>query len=197
LEKRNTVTLPQLSADCSRCLGLCCRHLAIDRSPSFGFDKPAGVACPNLSTDHRCTIHARRVELGFSGCVGYDCAGAGQHATALFSDYELSLDAGTTRELGDAFVQLREVHELLVLLQATGGLQLDTEQADERIVLLRLLCPACGWTRQSLTQFDLSDAKARVYRFLRGLRSPAHALRLKTVASRGCQNPIEGRSSPR
>ena len=70
----------ELTADCSRCVGLCCTVLPFSRSADFAFDKPAGTPCRHLA-DARCGIHDRRRESGMRGCVAYDCFGAGQSVT--------------------------------------------------------------------------------------------------------------------
>ena len=91
----------RLSADCGNCFGLCCVVLTFTRSADFAIDKPAGEACPNLSDDHRCTIHSQLRTKGFPGCTVYDCFGAGQ---------ELSKRGP---EMFAALPILRQLHELL------------------------------------------------------------------------------------
>jgi Pentapeptide repeats (8 copies) len=71
----------ELTADCARCVGLCCVLLPFSRSADFAFDKAAGEPCRHLSSDHRCGIHAQLREEGMRGCVAYDCFGAGQAVT--------------------------------------------------------------------------------------------------------------------
>lgn len=105
-----------LVADCDRCDALCCTHLGFDASPSFAFTKPAGVPCPHLCAN-RCSIHGRLAKRGFAGCAAYDCRGAGQRATALFAR-----EALTDREKHDVFAVLRELHELLWILDTVGDL---------------------------------------------------------------------------
>lgn len=99
-----------LRADCSRCAALCCKAPPFDAVQGFGFDKPAHQACRLLQADNRCSIHARLVEHGFRGCAAYDCHGAGQWVTAHFGA------ALTGSALWDAFLRLRPLHELTVLL---------------------------------------------------------------------------------
>jgi hypothetical protein len=89
-----------LRADCARCAGLCCVLPGFTVSADFAIDKPAGTPCPNLATDHRCTVHDRLRPLGFPGCVAYDCFGAGQRAVR-----------GDEPER--TFAALRHLHELL------------------------------------------------------------------------------------
>ena len=88
----------ELTADCSRCVGLCCVLLPFARSADFAFDKPAGEACRHLAGDHRCGIHDRLTESGMPGCVAYDCFGAGQAVTLT----------GRT----DVFLVVEQVHEV-------------------------------------------------------------------------------------
>ncbi|MCV2396106.1 pentapeptide repeat-containing protein [Actinotalea sp. M2MS4P-6] len=70
-----------LRADCAACVALCCVVPAFTRSAQFAITKAAGTACPNLD-GHRCSIHPTLRDSGFSGCVAYDCFGAGQRVTA-------------------------------------------------------------------------------------------------------------------
>jgi len=71
----------ELTADCSRCVGLCCVLLRFQRSADFAFDKAAGEPCRHLVGEHRCRIHDRLLDDGMRGCVAYDCFGAGQAVT--------------------------------------------------------------------------------------------------------------------
>lgn len=70
-----------LSADCSRCAGLCCVGPAFAASADFAVDKPAGTPCRHLQDDFRCGIHDRLRPSGFPGCTVFDCFGAGQRIT--------------------------------------------------------------------------------------------------------------------
>jgi hypothetical protein len=88
----------ELTADCSRCVGLCCVLLPFARSADFAFDKAAGEPCRHLAGDHRCRIHDRLREEGMRGCVAYDCFGAGQAVTQ------------TGRV--EAFHEVEQVHEI-------------------------------------------------------------------------------------
>lgn len=67
-----------LSADCTKCFGLCCTALNIAASSDFAIDKKAGTPCPHLQGDFRCKIHENLREKGFKGCTVFDCLGAGQ-----------------------------------------------------------------------------------------------------------------------
>ncbi len=84
MTSRDLPILPEregLSADCSRCAGLCCVAPAFAASADFAIDKPAGTPCRNLRDDFRCGIHDRLRPEGFPGCTVFDCFGAGQRIT--------------------------------------------------------------------------------------------------------------------
>ena len=96
-----------LTADCSRCVGLCCVAPAFAASADFAFTKPAGVACRHLAADASCTIHDRLIPSGFPGCVAYDCFGAGQRVVALYGGGPRSAP------MLSAYETVRQLHELL------------------------------------------------------------------------------------
>ncbi|HZX04230.1 pentapeptide repeat-containing protein [Kribbella sp.] len=118
-----TTTDPRsrLSADCGSCFGLCCVVLTFAKSADFAIDKPAGEPCPNLSAEHRCTIHSRLRDKGFPGCTVYDCFGAGQ---------ELSKRGP---EMFAALPILRQLHELLWYLTEALEYNANLQSAIDRV----------------------------------------------------------------
>lgn len=128
-----------LQADCSRCVGLCCVALSFDRSDHFGHDKVAGEACYHLGADFGCKIHARREELGYEGCVAFDCLGAGQRATALFAKRDWRGDRAVALELYAKFSQLTKLQEMRQALLTARDLKLTpTLEAERRALLARV-----------------------------------------------------------
>ncbi|ANB10003.1 oxetanocin A resistance protein [Streptomyces ambofaciens] len=105
----------ELRGDCARCFGLCCVALPFSRSADFAIDKDAGQPCPNLGGDHRCGIHARLRESGFTGCTVYDCFGAGQKVSQVtFGGPDRRTGPPErTRAMLDVFPVVRQLHELL------------------------------------------------------------------------------------
>ncbi|GAA3811190.1 pentapeptide repeat-containing protein [Streptomyces coacervatus] len=104
-----------LRGDCERCFGLCCVALPFAASADFAIDKQAGTPCPNLRDDHRCGIHARLRQQGFSGCTVYDCFGAGQKVSQVTfggQDWRTGSPADA-RRMFDVFPVVRQLHELL------------------------------------------------------------------------------------
>lgn len=168
-----------LRGDCARCAGLCCMALAFDRSALFAADKPAGVACPNLNDGDRCRIHAKLGEAGFAGCVRYDCAGAGQHATRLLRPGHWRDGPAHRAAAISVFRILRRVHDLVALLMALEALPLSVAQRRRRRVLIRQLWPDEGWTLTRLAAFERSDLEHQVRAFLIALAETAVAAGLR------------------
>jgi hypothetical protein len=106
---------PDLLPDCGSCAAVCCVATSFERSDEFACDKPAGVRCEHLTHGDRCSIHAEREELGFSGCILYECYGAGQRVTRAFGS-----EPSPARDR--AFLAARDLHELLFLLIAATSL---------------------------------------------------------------------------
>ncbi|WP_345593380.1 pentapeptide repeat-containing protein [Streptomyces marokkonensis] len=105
----------ELRGDCERCFGLCCVALPFARSADFALDKDAGKPCPNLRDDHRCGIHARLRQSGFTGCTVYDCFGAGQKVSQVTfggQDWRTG-PPDRARRVFDVFPVVRQLHELL------------------------------------------------------------------------------------
>ncbi|MCZ2826427.1 MULTISPECIES: pentapeptide repeat-containing protein [unclassified Modestobacter] len=103
-----------LTADCSRCTGLCCVAPAFAASADFAIDKPAGTPCPNLQPDFRCGVHDQLRDRGFPGCVVFDCFGAGQRVTQdVFGGADWRTDPATRTAVFAVFPVMRQLAELL------------------------------------------------------------------------------------
>lgn len=163
-----------LKGDCSQCQALCCVALAFDRSDMFAIDKPAGVACPNLTGGYKCNIHTQLGELGFAGCQKYDCLGAGQRVVnEVFPNVDWLKNPDQLRPVIEAFASMRKVHELLELLLTAQGLPLAPGQAEECGELIAELSPSAGWQPAMLKEFEQGGIARRVGRFLSSLRGLA------------------------
>ncbi|MFI9600239.1 pentapeptide repeat-containing protein [Streptomyces sp. NPDC052043] len=143
-----------LRGDCARCFGLCCVALTFAASADFALDKPAGKPCPNLRDDHRCGIHTRLRQQGFSGCTVYDCFGAGQKVSQVVfggRDWrtagEDGKDGEDARLMFEVFPVVRHLHELLwyvteaLALGAARPVHGELRRALERTEQLTLLPP--------------------------------------------------------
>ncbi|MCH0543088.1 pentapeptide repeat-containing protein [Streptomyces sp. MUM 203J] len=103
-----------LRADCASCFGLCCVALPFTRSADFPVDKPAGKPCGHLREDHRCGIHERLRDSGYTGCTVYDCFGAGQKVSQVtFGGRGWREAPETARAMYEVFPVMRQLHELL------------------------------------------------------------------------------------
>ncbi|MFD5659643.1 pentapeptide repeat-containing protein [Streptomyces hirsutus] len=153
---------PGLRGDCAQCFGLCCVALPFTASGAFAVDKQAGRPCRNLREDHRCGIHARLRQEGFSGCTVYDCFGAGQKVSQVTFGGEdwRTLPPERARRMFDVFPVVRQLHELLwylteaLTLPAARPVHTDLRRALETTERLTLGTP------QDLGELDV-DAHRR------------------------------------
>ncbi|WP_329415904.1 pentapeptide repeat-containing protein [Streptomyces sp. NBC_00704] len=169
--RETTVDRAELRGDCENCFGLCCVALPFARSADFALDKPAGKACPNLGADHRCGIHARLRESGFSGCTVYDCFGAGQKVSQVtFGGRDRSTaPREEARRMSEAFPVVRQLHELLWYLNEALALPAARPVHGE---LRRLLDRTDALTRLSPDELAALDVPAH--------RQDVNALLLRT-----------------
>jgi hypothetical protein len=171
------MTRPDLVADCTRCAALCCVWSAFDASDDFAFSKPAGVACHHLRRDHRCAIHDQLTGSGLRGCAAYDCHGAGPRATRLFAASRL-----TDRERHEAFLILRDAHELLWLLAGAAALCPASQPAlaAELAHAIAALDALAAGPAAAILEADLAPHRATTRRLVQGLRG---ALRTVPVSA--------------
>ncbi|MEU5085497.1 pentapeptide repeat-containing protein [Streptomyces sp. NPDC021356] len=148
-QRRDASERPELRGDCASCFGLCCVALPFAASRDFARDKPAGKTCPNLRDDHRCGIHARLRDEGYTGCTVYDCFGAGQKVSQVTfggRDWRTG-PADEARQMFDVFPVVRQLHELLwylteaLTLPAARPVHADLRRLLERTEQLTLLPP--------------------------------------------------------
>ncbi|MDX3454643.1 pentapeptide repeat-containing protein [Streptomyces sp. ME02-8801-2C] len=103
-----------LQSDCGSCFGLCCVALPFAASADFAINKDAGQPCTNLQADFRCGIHTQLRRQGFSGCIVFDCFGAGQKVSQVtFGGQDWRQTPHTARQMFDVFPVMRQLHELL------------------------------------------------------------------------------------
>jgi len=145
----------QLRPDCRRCVGLCCVAPGFAVSADFAIDKPPGVACPHLTHDFRCTIHAELASRGFPGCAAFDCLGAGQKvAQTVGADWR----AGDARAMFAAFGVVRQLHELAwYLTEAIDR----SPAADLRAALTEVLTLSSG-DAAALATLEVAPVRDRV-----------------------------------
>ena len=163
---------PPLIADCENCAALCCVSFPFDAGNTFAYDKRADEPCHNLDAGHKCIIHDMRSAQGFSGCLVFDCHGAGQRVTQeLFKGESWRDDPNLLAPMGRAIRKMRLMHEFLAMMVAAGKLDLpDSLQTDIRL-LVQTICPQTPFTPETLEQFDIVDLELRIQAVLQAIRN--------------------------
>lgn len=122
-----------LTSDCSRCFGLCCTALPFRRSSDFAFDKPPDTPCRHLDAGFGCSIHLTLRAEGMTGCTVFECFGAGkQVAQVTYGGVSWRDDPASAPEMFAVFARMRDLHELLVLLDEAAALAADPDAAELR-----------------------------------------------------------------
>ena len=159
-----------LSADCDRCAALCCVVLPFDKSDAFGFDKAADELCRHLSGENRCKIHARLAQE-FSGCVRFDCHGAGQRVMQeVFAGRSWRTEPALLGPMTEAFRAMRKLHEAVMLLLEAERLALTPAQEQARYRLIAGLEPGRHRGEVELAAFETGPELKAVRDFLASLR---------------------------
>lgn len=103
-----------LKADCTQCAALCCVAFPFDRNEDFAIDKAAGEPCLHIGACGECRIHHSRPERGFSGCVAFECFGAGQRVVqTMFKGRSWQDEPALLRPMMEAFRPMKKACELL------------------------------------------------------------------------------------
>ncbi|EFL36673.1 pentapeptide repeats domain-containing protein [Streptomyces viridochromogenes DSM 40736] len=153
-----TTVRAELRGDCERCFGLCCVALPFAASTDFAVDKAAGTPCRNLRSDHRCGIHAKLRQRGFTGCTVYDCFGAGQQVSQVTfggRDWR-SAPPEHARRMFDVFPVVRQLHELLWYLTEALALPAARPVHAELRTALAKTEQLTGNTPEELAELDVA-----------------------------------------
>lgn len=105
--------LRTLKSDCGNCCGLCCTALNYTKTDGFPSDKKAGMPCKYLQTDFRCGVHPERAERNFRGCMAYECIGAGQKVTGLYSKKNWRANPEIADQMFQDFWTVTQYHQML------------------------------------------------------------------------------------
>lgn len=104
----------ELTADCSKCFGLCCTALHLIASSDFPIDKPKGTPCMNLQSDYSCQIYSELREKGFKGCTVFDCLGAGQVVSQVtFRGQSWRENPEIGEKMFQVFPIMEQIHEMI------------------------------------------------------------------------------------
>ncbi|MEP7022966.1 MAG: pentapeptide repeat-containing protein [Actinomycetota bacterium] len=146
-----------LQADCARCIGLCCVIPAFSKSVDFAISKSAGKPCRNLQADSRCRIHDRLRPAGFQGCDVYDCFGAGQQVSQVtFAGQHWRDSPAVVAQMSEVFPIVRQLHELLWLLDAALGLLSPDPLCEELTEALEATERLAGSSPETLKNTDIT-----------------------------------------
>jgi hypothetical protein len=157
------LTVRDLRADCSRCVGLCCVALPFAASADFAVDKPAGVPCRHLRQDDGCGIHAHLRERGFPGCTVFDCFGAGQHVTqGTFGGRSWRDGPDVAGPMFAAFAVARQLHELLWYLTDAQGRDVTAPLHDDLRRAVDDVRALTDLPADELVQLDVDPHRRRV-----------------------------------
>lgn len=153
--------LPVLQADCSQCFALCCVLLPFSAGESFPESKPGGRPCHHLADDDRCRIHATLGRDGWSGCVAFDCFGAGQQVSQVTYAGVSWREAGNLGEMAAVLSVLRQLHEMIALLDEAVR-----RNAGDADLLLEQVVGLIGGTPDELLAHDIDELRRDVGRRL-------------------------------
>ncbi|OIU66331.1 pentapeptide repeat-containing protein [Rossellomorea aquimaris] len=150
-----------LTADCSKCFGLCCTALNILASNDFPINKPAGTPCMNLQSNYSCQIHSKLREEGFKGCTVFDCLGAGQMVSQVTFKGQSWREHPEIREkMFQLFPIMEQIHEMIAYTAEALSYDIPADLSAELQEKLEEL--------QNLTELDAEDLLSLdlvVYRF--------------------------------
>lgn len=128
----------RFKADCASCSALCCVAPSFDSDQGFGYDKPAHIPCTNLREDNSCAVHDNLATCGFTGCVVYDCHGAGQWVTqVLFKGVSWRDSPEAAQAMFAAFSRQTVLHELMLLL--TTAMRYNTDPVKQQLLEAKLI----------------------------------------------------------
>ena len=160
-----------LRPDCEQCAALCCVAFAFEKSAEFGEEKDAGTPCSNLDSCGRCEIHSQRRRYGFSGCIQYDCLGAGQRVVQeTFSGRTWMEEPELLAPMLRAFELMCRIQENVALLVTAekAGLSPGDQQALRRLIAALDAMADAVQLPTAPARFNEVDGEVRT--FLTGLR---------------------------
>jgi uncharacterized protein YjbI with pentapeptide repeats len=145
-----------LTADCSKCFGLCCTALHIIASSDFPMNKSAGTPCKNLQSDYSCHIHGQLREKEYKGCTVFDCLGAGQVVSQVtFKGKSWRNNPETGEKMFQVFPIMEQIHEMLAYTAEALSYDIPSGLYDELSQKVKELQDLTRWSADELLSFDL------------------------------------------
>lgn len=185
----------ELKVHCEKCFGLCCVALYFSASEGFPTNKEAGKPCINLQSDFTCSVHKDLRNNGLKGCIAYDCLGAGQkvaQVTCGGNDWRQAPQSA--EKIFDAFLIMRQLHEMLWYLSQAFILQRDHNIKEEISLLLDSTEQLTLLHIDSLLALDVEAHRNKVNRLL---KSTSQLVRNKACAGKNTHSKNPNASSHR
>jgi uncharacterized protein YjbI with pentapeptide repeats len=158
----------ELRVNCEKCFGLCCIALFFSASDGFPINKAAGKPCINLKEDFTCSVHKNLRNKGLKGCTSYDCFGAGQKlAQVTYNGQDWRKSPQISNEMFDAFIVMRQLHEMLWYLSQAFILQSNQSIQDDIRTLIHNTEELTLLDAASLLALDIETHRTKVNLFLK------------------------------
>lgn len=160
--------IKELRTDCEKCFGLCCVALYFSASEGFPTNKDAGKPCINLQSDFTCSVHKNLRSKGLKGCTAYDCFGAGQKiAQVTYNGHDWRQSPESAKKMFDAFLIMRQLHEMLWYLNQAFILQKSKDIKDKISSLLDNTEHLTFLDVDSLLKLDMESHRTKVNMLLK------------------------------
>ncbi|QVK18193.1 pentapeptide repeat-containing protein [Mycoplasmatota bacterium] len=160
--------IKELRVDCKKCFGLFCVALYFSASEGFPTNKEAGKPCINLQSDFTCSVHKNLRNKGLRGCSAYDCFGAGQKVSQVtFGGHDWRQAPKSSKQMFEAFLIMRQLHEMIWYLTQATLLQTDQGIKDEIYSLLNDTEELTHLDTDSLLALDIVAHRTKVNRLLK------------------------------
>jgi len=145
-----------LTADCTKCFGLCCTALNIVASSDFPINKPAGTPCVHLQTDYGCQIHSNLRKKGFKGCSVFDCLGAGQVVSQVtFKGQSWRESSEIGKKMFQVFPIMEQIYEMIAYKAEALSYDIPYALSDQLSVRLKELQDLTKLDAEQLLSLDL------------------------------------------
>jgi uncharacterized protein YjbI with pentapeptide repeats len=184
-----------LKVNCEKCFGLCCVALYFSASEGFPTNKEAGKPCINLQSDFTCSVHKNLRNKGLKGCTAYDCFGAGQKiAQVTFGGNHWGHSPETAKQMFEAFLIMRQLHEMLWYLTQAFILQRDKGIQEEISSLLEDTEKLTLLDVDSLLSLDVETHRTKVNLVL---KNTSEAVRSKAQSGKNSTSKNRNATSRR
>ncbi len=169
----------EMKADCSQCCGLCCAALYFAKMDGFPYDKQAMEACHYLLEDYRCQIHPQLVEKGLSGCIGYDCFGAGQFITQIrYKKETWKQNKEIEKEMFEVFPIVFQLFQIRYYILEAKRIAKDATSISKLQYLYNENELIANAPTSELLQFSLDEYRASVNKIIKDVLRNLHLKRV-------------------